>query len=70
MDWQTTATAPFGTDLQLAVIGPGGVHTLAFPCRRVLRGWTDAMTNEPVEVRPTHWRKWNEAFSPLFSRSA
>jgi hypothetical protein len=70
MDWQPTATAPFGTDLQLAVIGPGGVHTLVFPCRRVLRGWVNATTNEVVQVRVTHWRKWNEAFSPLFSRSA
>jgi hypothetical protein len=33
---------------QLAVISRGGVYALAFPCRRVLGGWVNAMTNEPA----------------------
>ena len=66
MEWQNIRTAPFGCDLQLAVINAGGVHALAFPCRRILRGWVKAETNEPVYVRPTHWREWKESNSPLF----
>ncbi len=66
MEWQTIRTAPFCRDLQLAVINAGGVYALVFPCRRVLRGWVKAETNEYVYVRPTHWREWSEVNSMLF----
>ena len=66
MEWQTIRTAPFGRDLQLAVINAGGVCALVFPCRRVLRGWVKTETNEYVYVRPTHWREWRDSFSPIF----
>ena len=66
MEWQTIRTAPFCRDLQLAVINAGGVYALVFPCRRVLRGWVKAETNEHVYVRPTHWREWNDRNSVLF----
>ncbi|WP_298108911.1 hypothetical protein [Bradyrhizobium sp.] len=66
MEWQTIRTAPFGRDLQLAVIKAGGVYALIFPCRRVLRGWVKAETNEYVYVRPTHWREWKDCNSVLF----
>jgi len=68
MDWQPIATAPFDCDLQLAVLDGGGSHALVFPCRRVLRGWLNAATRAPVTVRPTHWREWDEAASPLSRR--
>jgi len=69
MDWEPTATAPFDRDLELAVIDASGIHLLVFPCRRVLRGWINAATKQPVAVRPTHWRAWDDAVSPLFARS-
>jgi hypothetical protein len=59
MDWQPTTTAPFDRYLELAVFDADGIHKLAFPCRRVLRGWIKASTNEPLNIRPTHWREWN-----------
>ena len=37
----------------------GEVHALAFPCRRVLRGWVNSQTGAPVHVFPTHWREWS-----------
>ena len=70
MDWRAIASAPFDRDLGLAVIDPSGIHSLVFPCRRVLRGWVEAKTNSPVNVHPTHWREWDDATSPLFSRAA
>ena len=67
MEWQTTRSAPFCCDLQLAVIDTGGIHALAFPCRRVLHGWLKAETNASVLVSPTHWREWKDGYSALFS---
>jgi hypothetical protein len=67
MEWQTATSAHFGRDLELAVINAGEVHALVFPCRRVLRGWIKAQTKAPVRVRPTHWRKWEDSNSALFS---
>jgi hypothetical protein len=58
MDWQPISTAPFGPQLQLAVIDKHGLHALVFPCRRSRQEWVNAQTNETVNVRPTHWRLW------------
>jgi len=69
MEWQPVSTAPFDRNLALAVID-SEIHTLVFPCRRVLRGWVNASTHEPVNVRPTHWRDWDESLNPLFARPA
>ncbi len=66
MAWQTIRTAPFGRDLQLAVITAGEIYALVFPCRRVLRGWVKTETNGYVYVRPTHWREWKDCNSVLF----
>lgn len=56
--WKAIATAPFGSDLELAVIDEDGPHALVFPCRRMPSGWTNALTVERVDVHPTHWRAW------------
>jgi hypothetical protein len=56
--WQHIATAPFDCDLEVAVINHDGAHALAFPCRRILGGWADAITKKLVAVNPTHWREW------------
>jgi hypothetical protein len=58
--WQTVASAPFGRDLELAVIGYDGTHALVFPCRRILGGWMKSETKERMDVHPTHWRQWGE----------
>jgi hypothetical protein len=59
-EWRAAASAPFDRDLELAVISGGEAHTLVFPCRRFLRGWTNAGTKQVLNVRPTHWREWHE----------
>jgi hypothetical protein len=70
MDWQPIATAPFGHDLELAVLDADGSHALVFPCRRVLRGWVNAKTATAVNVYPTHWREWYDAISCSSAHSA
>jgi hypothetical protein len=59
--WKPISTAPFNVELELAVLDRDGPHALVFPCRRVLNGWIKAETHEVVDVRPTHWREWQES---------
>ena len=56
--WQVVSAAPFDRDLELAVIDKDGVHTLIFPCRRVVGGWINAETKAQLNFKPTHWRIW------------
>jgi hypothetical protein len=59
--WEPSASAPFGIEVQIAVIEhKSEVHPLVFPCRRVLTGWVNAKTNQPLDVNPTHWREWTD----------
>jgi hypothetical protein len=58
MMWQSIASAPFGVDLELAVIDRDGVHALIFPCRRILTGWVKSESPDRVDLSPTHWRAW------------
>jgi len=58
--WRPINTAPFDCDLELAVIDSDGPHALAFPSRRILGGWLNALTKTRIDVRPTHWREWNK----------
>jgi len=58
MEWQLIRTAPFDRDLELAVLDARGIHTLVFPCRRIVDGWLNAGTRQRVIVHPTHWRAW------------
>jgi hypothetical protein len=51
-------SAPFGRDLQLAVIELNEVHSLAFPCRRTQSGWVHASNGGAVSVDPSHRREW------------
>jgi hypothetical protein len=60
MDWKPIHTAPLDRLVELAVIDGEGTHALAFPCRRITRGWIDAETNKQLYyIRPTHWRDWS-----------
>jgi hypothetical protein len=61
MEWKPISTAPFDSELELAVIDVRGPHALVFPCRRILGGWMDAEAEERIDVRPTHWRAWMPA---------
>jgi hypothetical protein len=57
--WQPIADAPFGIDLELAVLEGDEAHALVFPCRRELNsGWRKCGTRELIDVHPTHWRSW------------
>ena len=56
--WNPIASAPFGRNLELAVIDEDGLHALVFPCRKAQEGWRDAVTGVRVDIRPTHWRDW------------
>jgi hypothetical protein len=59
--WHDVACAPTDCDLKLAVIDSEGVHALVFACRRVIGGWIDAVSKRRIDIRPTHWRRWNGA---------
>ena len=62
--WQSTSNAPFGRDLELAVLDKDGPHALVFACRRTVDGWMNTETKERLDVRPTHWREWNAGHGP------
>jgi hypothetical protein len=61
--WKPIDTAPFGRDLELAVLDRDGPHALMFPCRRVVGGWIKKGTTERLDVSPTHWREWQSTGS-------
>ena len=60
VEWRPASTAPFDSDLELAVLDWEGSHALIFPCRRIIGGWLDAETKEQIDVEPTHWRSWGQ----------
>jgi hypothetical protein len=64
--WQAITTAPFDSDIELAVIDGEGPHALVFPCRRLAGGWMNAATKERLDVRPTHWREWENGQTDRF----
>lgn len=58
--WQPISSAPFGRDIELAVVDQDGTHALVFACQRIVGGWMNSTTKERLDVRPTHWREWTE----------
>jgi hypothetical protein len=58
--WLRVSIAPFDVDLEVCVIDKRSVHPLVFPCRRAAGGWVDAATRRPLDIAPTHWRRWGE----------
>ena len=56
--WKAISTAPFGRDIELAVIEGSHVHALVFACRRTPDGWIKAKSGDRVVINPTHWRPW------------
>lgn len=37
-----------------------GAHVLVFPCRRTESCWADSATGKPLDIAPTHWRRWQD----------
>jgi hypothetical protein len=56
--WTPAHAAPFGRDLELAVIDGHDINAIEFPCRRERDGWTSADDRRPLDIEPTHWRHW------------
>lgn len=56
--WEGIESAPYGHELELAVMEDGVAHALVFPCRRGPSGWKHAETGAVIKVEPTHWRHW------------
>ena len=54
--WQPVTTAPVDCDVEVAVVDRNGPVSLVFACRRSANRWIMAGTNQPIDVRPTHWR--------------
>jgi len=53
-------TIPSDRDLMLAVAEHGDLVALEFPCRYIEGYWINSNTRHLVEVRPTHWREWDD----------
>jgi hypothetical protein len=58
--WLPVSIAPADVDLEVCVICKGAVHALVFPCRRAESGWADSATCKPLDIAPTHWRRWRD----------
>ena len=56
--WEGVATAPFGLDLELAVIEGKATPSSLGSATMPRGGWVKAATAERVMVQPTHWRAW------------
>jgi len=56
--WLPVSIAPRDVDLEVCVMEHGRAHALVFPCRRTASGWSDAATHKPLDIAPTHWRRW------------
>jgi hypothetical protein len=68
--WQRIGTEQYEQALELAVIVDGLVRWSAQPCRRVVGGWVECATHDPVRQRPTHWRPAPEGCRCSWSRRA
>ncbi|MER9371113.1 hypothetical protein NKI69_02175 [Mesorhizobium sp. M0491] len=62
--WKPIQSAPFARNLELAVFDEEGEHALVFPCIKGGQGWKNAITGVRVDIRPTHWRAWEQGQMP------
>ncbi len=58
--WKLIETAPFERVVELAGLAERDTHALVFLCRRTRVGWANSSTGKPIDVRPTHWRDWQD----------
>ena len=61
--WQPISTAPFSSELELAVMNGSGAFVLVFACRRMVGGWLNVAKGKRIEIQPTHWRRWTRIAS-------
>lgn len=60
--WRDIETAPFGRELELAIID-GEMRAVGGFCLRHGDDWLDAETLKPVKATATHWRfRWPVIF--------
>jgi len=59
LKWQSIATGPLNTELELSIYDKGEYHALTFPCLRDGEGWRNVRVNRPLQLRPPHWRIWD-----------
>ena len=67
--WKPIASVPEHRSVQLAVIDGTGEHALSFPCRANHGGWMNVRSGRGVDVRPTHWRLWEEETTTVPARA-
>jgi hypothetical protein len=59
--WLPVAIAPPDTDLEVGVMDKRDeVVALVFPVRKKGTYLVDAVSKKPIDIAPTHWRKWTE----------
>jgi hypothetical protein len=58
--WLPVAIAPSDIDLEVCVMDGREIHALIFPCQKSGTQWVDTATKKPIDIQPTHWRKWDE----------
>lgn len=58
--WLPVSIAPVDMDLEVCVMARDRAHALVFPCRRTESGWADSATGNPLDIAPTHWRRWQD----------
>lgn len=56
--WHPINSAPYGVELELAIIDDEGEHVYELPSRRAVNGWIDAKWQSAIYFKPTHWRQW------------
>jgi hypothetical protein len=60
-EWYLILTAPLDRNLQLSVQEKEEVHSLVFPCRRIQKGWVNALTGNQLSsilrIGVTDWTK-------------
>ena len=56
--WIPVHGAPLDRDVELGIVSANGIDIVGYPCRRTDIGWIGTVANEPISLRPTHWRNW------------
>ena len=60
-EWQPLADSPppRGLDLEIAVVErDGSVNAVVEPAFWTGEGWLSVDTEQPLDLQPTHWRRW------------
>jgi len=59
--WLPASIARVDTNLEVGVMDKrGNVVALVFPVHKKGTYWVDAVSKTPIDIRPTHWRAWDD----------